>query len=365
MTLSFKPILDCPDCQPFVECCGFDISADPDSGQVSKVKEALLRYGLVVFRNQHELRPEHEVRFNQLFGWHDPDQKDYLFGFGAPSLEHKVSGGAQLPDWPQVSVLGNVLLKDYWGLPSVQLEPRLGFTYSGWHADGLHDMFDGMPEMTTMYNPSGYRTNSGGKTLFTSSTKALQRLDKKLQSELSSCTVAYMRCPNDDLPDERRTVAPGSTFMINEGTRRIGFAKDISNPSLGLCDFELRPEHADGGGEHPCIRTHPVTKEQALYFTPGRAIYLRDSTDGTIRHNIEATADLLSAALLPSVITEVRYEHQWREGDFVAWLNTLVLHTASDPEGIEGDRLLHRVRLSTPKTRWKDGRYIQTETTSN
>ena len=47
----------------------------------------------------------------------------------------------------------------------------------------------------------------------------------------------------------------------------------------------------------------------------------------------------------------------WREGDFVAWINTLVLHSATDPLDTVGPRLMHRVRLSTPKTRWVDGAY--------
>jgi alpha-ketoglutarate-dependent taurine dioxygenase len=58
---------------------------------------------------------------------------------------------------------------------------------------------------------------------------------------------------------------------------------------------------------------------------------------------------LLARALRPSVGPKIRYEHNWREGDFVAWLNTSVLHSASDPSGIDGSRLMHRVRLSSPK----------------
>ena len=74
-----------------------------------------------------------------------------------------------------------------------------------------------------------------------------------------------------------------------------------------------------------------------------------DVDSGAIRHDIDETVDILSQALRPSVKKGVRYEHQWQEGDFVAWLNTLVLHSASDPSDIEGQRLMHRVRLSTPK----------------
>ena len=72
---------------------------------IDDIKAALLKHGLLVFRSQHRLTPEREIAFNEAFGWHDARQKEFLFGFGAPSTEHKVSGGAQLPQWPQVSVM--------------------------------------------------------------------------------------------------------------------------------------------------------------------------------------------------------------------------------------------------------------------
>ena len=71
-------------------------------------------------------------------------------------------------------------------------------------------------------------------------------------------------------------------------------------------------------------------------------------SSGQIRHDIYETADILSQALRPSAKLGVRYEHRWEEGHFVAWLNSLVLHSASDLSRIEGRRLMHRVRLSTP-----------------
>ena len=137
--------------------------------------------------------------------------------------------------------------------------------------------------------------------------------------------------------------------MVDDGTRRIGFGVDPHDASAGLRDFQLTHEHAVGGGRHKCIRLHPKTGQESLYVTPGKAVYLLDAMSGKIRHDIDETVEILSQALQPSVNREVRYQHEWQEGDFVAWLNTLVLHSASDPSHIEGQRLMHRVRLSTPK----------------
>lgn len=358
MAISFSPIEQCAKTQPFAECHGADLSRDLDAGTAAQIKQGLLDHGLLLFRGQTGLTPGREVAFNRAFGWHDATQDEFVFGFGAPTTEHKVSGGAQIPGLPEVSVLGNVMLEDYHGIRNTQLTSALGFTYSGWHADGLHDMFDGMPEMTTMFNPMGWQSAAGGETCFTSGVRALERMDADLRAELERCVVAYIRCPNDDMPDESRRVTPGQAFMTDEATRRLGWAVNPRDPSAGLHDFEVRPEHADGGGRHRCIRVHPENGQAAFYVTPSRAAYLVDAETGEVRHDIDETPKLLSAALLPSAGPDVRYEHQWREGDFVAWLNTLVLHSATDPTDTVGERLMHRVRLSTPKTRWADGEYL-------
>ena len=136
--------------------------------------------------------------------------------------------------------------------------------------------------------------------------------------------------------------------MTDDGTRRVGFGADPHDASAGLRDFTLTHEHAVGGGRHPCIYRHPVTGQESLYVSPCKAVYLIDAKNGEVRHDIEETVELLSKALWPSAKTGVRYEHHWKEGDFVAWLNTLTLHSATDPMNIDGSRLMHRVRLSTP-----------------
>jgi len=358
MTVSFSPIPECAATQPFAQCHGVDLSQALSSAEVAAIRQGLLKHGLLLFRDQRDLTPETEVAFNRAFGWHDPKQKAFVFGFGAPATEHRVSGAAQLPAWPEVSVLGNVLLDDYYGLRRTQLKPVLGFTFAGWHADGLHDMFDGLPEMTTMYNPPGWQTRSGGVTYFTSGVRAVERMDPDLAEELSRCTVAYMRSPNDEAPEEARRVAPGSPYMVDEGSRRAGFLVQRDDPNAVPIAVDITPAYAEGGGRHRCIRVHPETGERSLYVTPGWAVCLLDIETGRLRHGGMATVDLLARALAPSVGPAVRYAHSWREGDFVAWLNTLVLHSASDPAEIEGPRLMHRVRLSTPKDRWADGRYL-------
>jgi alpha-ketoglutarate-dependent taurine dioxygenase len=349
MAIAFHPIEACARHQPFAECRGINLAGELDADAITIIREGLLKHGLLVFRDQGVMTPTQEVAFNKAFGWHDPAQNDFLFGFGAPTTEHRVSGGAQIPVLPEVSVLGNVMLENYHGITNTQLKPVLGFTHSAWHADGLHDMFDGLPEMTTMFNPVGWQTRGGGATYFTSGVHAVERMDGDVLEELRQCVVAYVRSPNDEAPDDSRRVSPGSSRMADEGTRRVGFSTNNDDPAAPLHDFEFKVEHADGGGRHAPIRRHPVTGKESLYITPAQAVCLLDAKIGTLRHGVNETVDLLARALRPSVGPKIRYEHNWREGDFVAWLNTSVLHSASDPSGIDGSRLMHRVRLSSPK----------------
>lgn len=357
MVIEFSPINECAETQPFVECHGVNLADEMDSETVEQIKQALLTHGLVLFRNQADLTPQCEVDFNRAFGWHDPEQREFVFGFGAPGSGIKVRGGAQIPALPEVSVLGNVLLEDYHGICNTQLQSSLGLTFSGWHADGLHDMFDGMPEMSTMFNPEGWQSTSGGETCFTSGVRALERIAPELRDELLRCVVAYLPYPNDDAPEDSRRVVSAHGFMVDEGTRRTGWAAHASDSAAGLLDFDVELRHADGGGRHRCIRVHPDTGASSLYISPGSAVCLLDLESGEVRHGVDETQRLLSTALLPSALPGVRYDHAWREGDFVAWINTLVLHSATDPSKTDGPRLLHRVRLSTPKTRWRNGRY--------
>ena len=355
MSMQLSPIPGYESTQPFAECRNLDLSQPIDAPLRDELKAALLKHGLIVFRDQ-TLTPQQEVEFNRLFAWHDPNQSEFIFGFGAPSKTHRIGTGAQLPNCPEVSVLGNVVLKNYHGIEQIEIKPQLALSFSGWHADGVHDMFDGLPEMTTMYSPTGWTVVKGGETFFTSGVRAVQRLSTSLYDELSRCVVAYMRSPNDVAPDPSRRVSPGPAAMADGGIRRTGFVRSMDNPEP--LDFELSLEHADNGGRHRCIRRHPLTGEDSLYVTPGQAVCLLDAETGEIRHDVEETQDLLADALRDSTAPGVRYEHTWREGDFVAWLNTLVLHSASDPSHIEGQRVVHRVRLSTPKTRWANGKYL-------
>ena len=287
--ITFTPISACAGTQPFAQCHGVDLSSDLTAQDIESIRDGLLRHGLLVFRDQRAMTPQDEVAFNKAFGWHDPNQEAFLFGFGAPTTEHRVSGGAQLPEWPEVSVLGNVKLDDYHGVRNTQLKPVLGFTFAGWHADGLHDMFDGLPELTTMYNPVGWQTRGGGATYFTSGVRAVERMEPELVQELARCSVAYMRCPNDDAPDEARRTSPGLSYMVDEASRRIGFGADRDNPGAGLADFELRPHHADDGGRHRCIRVHPETGQPSLYVSPGLSVCLLDIETGAIRHGVDET----------------------------------------------------------------------------
>ena len=73
---------------------------------------------------------------------------------------------------------------------------------------------------------------------------------------------------------------------------------------------------------HPLIRTHPETGRQALYFDPGKILYV----EGYAREESEALiAELERCMLQPAG----RYRHQWRKGDIVIWDNRCSYHKAA------------------------------------
>ena len=82
MSVDFVPIEACAATQPFAECRGIDLSQPLSESDVSTIRQGLLEHGLVLFRDQMDLTPEHEIRFNEAFGWHDPAQSGFLFGGG-------------------------------------------------------------------------------------------------------------------------------------------------------------------------------------------------------------------------------------------------------------------------------------------
>lgn len=92
---------------------------------------------------------------------------------------------------------------------------------------------------------------------------------------------------------------------------------------------------AEAAAEHPVLRPHPRTGQEALFLTtPARCA-------GVSGLDPEASADVVRRLVEHSTREENVLAHAWRPGDVVVWDNGCVMHRA-DHSAVEGDRVLHR-----------------------
>jgi taurine dioxygenase len=59
---------------------------------------------------------------------------------------------------------------------------------------------------------------------------------------------------------------------------------------------------------HPMVRTHPISRERAIYFHPTRALYIEGMTP-------QASRDYLAGLVDRLIQPEIVYHHNWVEGD--------------------------------------------------
>ena len=299
MAITFSPIEACADTQPFAECHGADLSQPLDRDTVETIRSGLLRHGLVLFRGQQAMTPATRLRSTgPLAGTTIRSANSFSVSARRPrntrcpgarrcrpcrrsrcsaTCSSMTITASATPSWHQRSA------------SPIPPGTRTGCTTCSTAArDDHHVQSARLPverRRGDLFHLRRARAGAHGP---------------GVRCELERCTVAYIRCPNDEAPDEARRVTPGPAYMADEGTRRLGWAVSPHDPSAGLLDFELnartcrrrRPPPPASG----CIRTG----EASLYVTPSRAVHLLDVETGAVRHGIEETMDLLSRALLPS-----------------------------------------------------------------
>jgi len=178
----------------------------------------------------------------------------------------------------------------------------------GWHTDWS---FGTNPPAATILHGIVIPPK-GGNTTFINQRKALAAMPSNLRRQLDgkmaihSAKVAYAP---DGLYGEREE---GSDRAM-----KISYSKDAYNVQ-----------------EHPLIKVHPETGEEAIFGSFGYIIGVADVSP-------EEEAQLLTDLYNWQTRPEFQYEHQWEEGMLVMWDNRSLLHKANG--GYEGhERVLHR-----------------------
>jgi taurine dioxygenase len=193
------------------EIRGVDLTAPLADQQVREIRDALLAWKVVFFRDQ--------------FISHD-DHLRFASAFGAPTPAHPLFDAIPDPNYPTIYPIFRDRFATRYGTSR-------GFDKVNWHAD-----------VTAAVNPpaaSILRAEVippyGGDTLWSNTVAAYQGLSAPVQR----------------LADKLRAV---HRFSPPEGTSATS-------------DYQRRVDGRPLVTEHPVVRVHPETDEKALYVNPG------------------------------------------------------------------------------------------------
>lgn len=268
------------------EISGVDLAAPLDPATVADIRQALLQWKVVFFRDQW-LDHAGQIRFGQYFGEVTPG--------------HPYEGDVAPPGFPEIHTVSPNAYANRYGPNYSQ---QLGVNGPGWHAD-----------VTPLINPpaaSILRAEVvppfGGDTQFTNVAAAYQGLSPAVRDFI------------DGLRAEHRfgqaRQAAGSDERIGEWVR--------TKPLASI---------------HPVVRVHPETGEKVLYVNPGFTTHIIGLSPRESRHLL----DLLFEQLARPEYT-VRFK--WEVGSLAFWDNRAALHLAPrDYAHLDGDRVLHRITL--------------------
>ncbi|ROR16978.1 taurine dioxygenase [Comamonas sp. BIGb0124] len=268
------------------EIQGADLSRPLPPAHFKAIKEALLRWKVVFFRNQN-LDHAGQIAFGRQFGPVTPG--------------HPYEGDVAPAGFPEIHTVSPDAYAKRYG-PNYQ--KQVGANGPGWHAD-----------VTPLINPPAYsilRAEAvppyGGDTQFTNVAAAYAGLAEPIRKFI------------DGLRAEHRF---GASVGAERSREKIG---DLvrSNPLASI---------------HPVVRVHPETGEKVLYVNPSFTKQIVGVSARESRH-------LLDLLFEQAVIPEYTARFRWEPGSVAFWDNRAALHLAPrDFAHVEGDRILHRITL--------------------
>ena len=218
---------------------------------------------------------------------------DYSRRFG--TLEPHPSKSTRHKNHPEITLLGVGKFRPDGSMD--QAIYRRGA--EDWHTDGA---YDADPFKATQLYALAIPT-TGGDTHFASGYAAHDALPDALKRRLAGVHGAFV------YGGRRRSVA-----LLN--------AEDRDRPPAF----------------HKILREHPETGRTALYFDPGKILYL----EGMPAAESDALIEELTGRM---IVPEATYRHRWRVGDIVIWDNRCTYHKAAGDYPPAEDRIHWRVTI--------------------
>jgi taurine dioxygenase len=276
------------------EIHGVDLAADLDDATVAEIREALLRWKVVFFRDQHIGHAE-QIAFAR------------RFGALTPAHPHEDDAPAGFPE---------ILPID-----SRRYERQFGKkrpTYdNGWHTD-----------VTALVNPP-----------WGSILRAAHVPDYGGDTQWTNLVAAY-----EGLPEPLRQLADGLRAKHSFGlVKHLGtggrYAQKVTaNPLIAI---------------HPVVRVHPETGERALYVSPSFTTFDSEIIGLSPRQS-RRILDLFYEQIARPEYT-VRF--RWAPGSVAFWDNRSTAHLGpSDLDHLDYERVLYRVTFEGDVPVGPDGR---------
>ena len=240
-----------------------------------EIYNAFLEYK-VIFFNDQELNPETQLRFGKMFG--------------QPIIYPFVKG---LKDFPEIT-------------PILKKETDLNNFGGVWHSDTTYQ--EQPPKATMLYAVEV--PEFGGDTEFANQCMALDHLSEGMRKFLNEQKVI-------NTSGKGKVVASRSDVM--------------KHSSFGKVADELR-------AIHPVVRTHPETKEQALFINEAHSLQFASLS-------LEESTPLLEFLFKHQIKSEFTCRFKWKKGSVAIWDNRCTLHNPiNDYHGKR--RLMHRITFA-------------------
>lgn len=275
---------------------GIDIAAGLDEAGMRSARDALLRHGVVVLRNQY-LSPSQQLDFTDRLYPVERNPVRPAGGHHAPSPEGV----------PEIVIMSNIVEN---GRP-------IGLSDAGvmWHTD-MHgqarpELFGTLSAVTIPVGADGVAL---GDTRFTRTTDAYDALDDATKARLSGLKAVQ-----------------SYAFYIDALQRRGA----LSRPPLTREQRDAVVE-----AHHPLIRTHPITGRKLIYVAESYTDRVDDLDAGEGAELIAMLCDHL-------VKDKFQLVHRWCEGDLLIWDNCATQHKATFDYG-DVPRRLHRCGTTGP-----------------
>ncbi len=263
---------------------GVDLSQPMDAASFKLIEDGWHEHLILRFRGQH---------------LDDPRFLDFARKFGELDKAPIHAGQLVEDPFPEITVMSNIKVDG-------KSIGNLGHYEAEWHTDMSYN--ERTPIGSLLYAIEV--PPEGGNTGFSNMYEAYDTLPAALKRR-----IAALQCRHD-------------SSRNSAGELRKGF-KEISDPREAP------------GAVHPLIRTHPVTRRNALYLGRRRNAYI-------IGLPLADSEDLLHELWAHASHERFAWYQVWKVGDLVMWDNRCAMHRrdAFDPAS---RRLMHRTQIKGDK----------------